>query len=134
MGVDVPRRDRLDAEVFGEVAERQVPPCVASLVRTLKLDEEPLLPERRSKPGGSLRVVDREPVACAAGQADETFIQLRDRLQRSCRRQQHAVLLAFGTGPRMRGGEDPAEVGVALAALAEQRDVAAPALASVRRP
>ena len=58
--VDVSRRDRLDTEVLGEVPERDVPSRVASLVRALKLDEEPLSPERGGEPGSAVRVAERQ--------------------------------------------------------------------------
>ena len=123
--VDVPRRDRLHPEVLGKVAERRMTTRVASLVRSLELDEEPLAAERRGEPGCATRVVVREPVPRAAGETDEPFVQLGDGLERRGRREEHAVLFPGRTGARMCSGEDPTEVRVALTALAEQRDVTA---------
>ena len=123
--VDVARRDRLDAEVLGQVAERDVPSRVAALVRPLQLDEEPLPPERGGEPGSAVRVSEREPVARAAGEADEPLVQLRDGLERDRGLEQHPVLLALGPRSRMSGREDPAEVGVAAARLDEERHVRA---------
>ena len=121
--VDVPRRDRLDAEVLGEVAERRVPPRVAPLVRALELDEEALAAERRREPRGAARVAEREPVAGTAREADEPLVQLGERLERNGGLEEHAVLLPRGTSPGMRRGEDAAEVRVALPVLAKERDV-----------
>ena len=115
MGVDVAGGDRLDAEVLGEVAERRVPARVAPLVRALELDEEALAAERRGEAGRAVRVVEREPVARAAREADEPLVQLGERLERHGGWQEDTVLLALGARPGMRRGEDPAEVRVALA-------------------
>ena len=119
--MDVPRRDRLDAEVLGEVAEHRVAARVATLVRTLQLDEEPLPAERRGKPGRAARIVEREPVAGTAGEADEPLVQLGERLERDARLEEHAVLLPFRPRTRMRGGEDPAEVRVPPAASRQSK-------------
>ena len=43
--VDVAGRDRLDAEVLGEIAQETESPRVAPLERPLKLDEEALTAE-----------------------------------------------------------------------------------------
>ena len=121
--VDVSRRDGLDPEVLGQVAERGVPPGVAPLVRSLELDEEPLPPERGCEPGRACRVAEREPVARAAGEADEALVELGDRRERHGGLEQDAVLLPLGSRARMRGGEDPAQVRVAPARLDEERQV-----------
>ena len=121
--MDVPRRDGLDPEVLGQMAERGVPPGVAPLVRPLELDEEPLPPERGCEPGGACGVAKREPVARAAGEADEPLVELGDRRERHGGLEQDAVLLPLGSRARMRGGEDPAQVRVAPARLDEQRQV-----------
>ena len=124
--VDVPRRDGLDAEVLGQVAERRVPPCIAALVGALQLDEEPLGAERGGEPRGAVLVVEREPVARAPGEADEALVQLRDGLERDVGRQWLPIFAARMPSAGMRLGEDPAEVRVAQAALAEQRPVRPP--------
>ncbi len=123
VGMDVPRRDRLDAEMLGKVAKRGVSSHVAALVRALQLDEEPLPPERGGEPSRAMRVTKRQPVTGTAGEADETLVQLRDGLERHLGLEQHSMLLALGPRPRMSGGQDPAEVGVAAARLDEERQV-----------
>ncbi len=121
--MDVSRGDRLHAETLGEVAEHRVAARVAALVRPLELDEEPLPAERGGEPRGGVRVVEREPVSGAAGEADEPVVQLGDGVERDGRRQGLSVLPPGTARAGMGRGEDPAEVRVPLAALAEQRDV-----------
>ena len=82
MRVDVAGRDRLDAEVLREVAQQRVPAGVSSLERALDLDEEALAPERRREPRRAVRVADTEPLPRAAGEADESLLELRDPLER----------------------------------------------------
>ena len=123
MGMHVPRRDRLHAEVLGEVVEGRMASRVAPLEGTLQLDEEPLPPECGGEPRSTGLIVERKPFARAAGEADEPLAQLRDGLERDGGRQEDAVLLALRTRSGMGRGQDAAEVRVALAALAEQRDV-----------
>ena len=77
--VGVAGRDRRDAERLGELAKRCVSPGVASLVRALELDEEPLAAEGAREPGGLVRMADGETVARAAGEADEPLVQLLER-------------------------------------------------------
>ena len=84
--------DGRDAEVLGEVAQGRVAPHVTALVRPLQLDEEALPAEGAREPGGGVRVLHREAVAGAAGEADETV----------------GVLLDEAAGPRWeRAAHDP---------------------------
>ena len=69
--------------------------------------------------------MEREPVAGAAGEADEPLVQLVERLERDARLEEHAVILPFRPRTRVGSGEDPAEVRVPPAALTEQGDVRA---------
>ena len=62
-------------------------------------------------------------MARAAGEADEAVGVLEQRLERQRRRQRLGALLR--PGARVRLGEQPAEVRVALRRLDEQRDVGA---------
>ncbi len=82
--VDVSRRDRLDPEVLGEIAKRDVAPRVSPLVRSLELDVEALAAECVGETRRAARIMERQPVARAAGEADEALVQLRDGLER-CR-------------------------------------------------
>ena len=92
--VDVAGDDGLDAGVLGEVAQERVPTRVAALERPLQLDVEALPPERLREPGGRVRVADAEPVAGAAGEADEALVQLRE--QRRVERGRQRALLPSG--------------------------------------
>ena len=74
--VDVAGDDGLDARVRGKVAEERVAAGVAALERPLQLDVEALRPECARELDGGVRVADAEPVAGAAGEADEPFVQL----------------------------------------------------------
>ena len=131
VGVDVAGADGRDAEGGGELLERGVAAGIAALVRALELDvERPR--ERLREPGGGVRVGDGEPVAGAAGEADEPFGVLGDEGCGRSRREQVA-LAALGPRAGVRVGEDPAEVLVAAACLAEERDVGAALRASPRR-
>ena len=123
--VDVPRRDSLDAEVLREVPQRRVPARVSALERPLELDVEAPSAERRRELSRRVRVPDREPVARTAGEADEPLAQLRDPLERHRRRQRLPVLVTRPPRPRVRLGEEPAEVRVTAPALHEQRQVCA---------
>jgi hypothetical protein len=121
--VHVPGRDRLSAERPGEVAQRRVPPDVAALVRSLQLDEE-ALPERPCDRRRGVRVAHAEPVSRAAGETDEPVVQLEQELDRQ-RRVERRVL-GPEPRPRVRRGQQPAEVRVAARVLHEQGDVRAP--------
>ena len=63
--------DRPDAERLGKIAQACVAARVATLVRTLELDEEALAAECAGQPRGSIRVAHRDSVPRAAGEADE---------------------------------------------------------------
>jgi hypothetical protein len=75
------------------------------------------------EPGGGVRVDDGEPVAGAAGEADEPLGVLGDE-RGGGRGGQQVALAPLGPGAGMRVGEDPAEVLVPAPALAQKRDVA----------
>ncbi len=121
VGVHVAGRHRGDAERRREVGEPRVPARVAALVRALELDVE-RTGKRPREPRGGVRVGDAEPVASAAGEADEPLGVRGDELG-GRRGLQQLPLAARDTGAGVGVGEDPAEVLVAAAALAEQRDV-----------
>ena len=90
--VDVSGRDRLDAEVLGEVAQEAEPARVPALERALELDEEALAAERAREARRGVRVEKAETAPRAAREADEPLVQLRDGLERNRRRQRLAVL------------------------------------------
>ncbi len=119
--VDVAGRDRRHAERLGEVAERRVPAGVAALERPLELDVEAVAAERPREARGRVRVADGEPVAGAAGQADEAGVALLQHGQVEPRGERLGALLR--TGLRVRRGQQPAEVRVPLLALDEERHV-----------
>ena len=121
--MDVSGRDRLDVEVLGEVAQEPEPPCVTTLVGTLELDAEALAAERSGQARSGVRIEQPETSTCTPGEADETVVRLRDRLERDGWRQRLAVLPSGTPRPRMRGRQEPTEVRVPAARLDEQRDV-----------
>ena len=106
--------------VLGEVAQERIPVRVAALERPLQLDVEALRPEGAGERRGRVRVAHTEPVARAAGEADEPLVQLREQRRIERRRQQFTFLR-----PRLgvRRGQQPAEVRVALRRLDEERHV-----------
>ena len=120
--MDVTGRDRLHAEVGGEVAQASRPPDVAPLVRALQLDEEALPAERPREPRRAVRVEQPQPLAHAAGEADEPVVPLLEQREVERGRQQ-VGLAARQAGSRVGRGEQPAEVRVALPRLDEQRHV-----------
>ena len=69
--VDVAGRDRLDAEVLGEVAQETEPPRVSPLERPLQLDVEALAAEGACQARRGVRVEEPETAPRAAGEADE---------------------------------------------------------------
>ena len=121
--MDVAGDDGLDAERLGEVAEGGIAPHVSPLERSLELDVEALAAERLREAGGGVRVADGEPVARAAGEADEALVQLLE--QGLVERRLQGRLALLGPGVGVRSGQEPAEVRVAALALDEQRDVRA---------
>jgi hypothetical protein len=64
--------------VHREIAQERVATRVAALERPLQLDVEALPPERLRELGCGIRVADAEPIARAAGEADEAVVQLRE--------------------------------------------------------
>ena len=120
VGVHVAGGNGLDAEVLGEIAEGDVAAGVAAIEWTLQLDEEVLAPERGDESGDGVRIVYREPVAGATGEADETVRVLLDEILADGRCVWLAILTAGPTGTRVRFGEDAAEVRIAPAGLDEQ--------------
>ena len=118
----LPGDDGLDAGVRGEIAQERVATRVAALERPLQLDVEALAPERARELGGGVRVADAEPVARAAGEADEAVVQLREQRRVERGRQSSP---SFGPRLRVRGGEEAAEVRVALRRLDEDGHVRA---------
>ena len=108
--------DRADSQGFRERPERGVPARVAPLVRPLELDEEAVAAEGGGEPGGRVRVADGEPVARAAGKADEALVLLGEKRGIEARVQ---PLVA------VRGGEEAAQVRVPARRLDQERDVRA---------
>ncbi len=82
VGMDVAGADGRDAECGGKLLERGVAAGIAALVWALELDVERAR-ECLREPGGGVRVGDGEPVAGAAGEADEAFGVLGDEGWRS---------------------------------------------------
>jgi hypothetical protein len=123
--MDVARRDRLDAEMLGEIAQEPEPPRVPALVGTLELDVEALRAECSGQARSGVRIEQPETSTCTAGETDETLVRLRDRVQRDGRRQRLAVLASDTSRPRMCGRQEPAEVRVPATRLDQQRDVRA---------
>ena len=112
--MDVAGGDGGDTQIAGELAEGGIPAGVAALVRTLELDVEAVGPECGRSPGGAVRVAHPEPVACAAGETHEPLGALEQGVQRQLGRKRVGALLRPCAGVRL--GQEPAEVGVALAA------------------
>ena len=120
VSVDVAGDDRPDARMLGQVAEVSVPARVTALERPLQLDVEALRPEGARERCGGVRVAHAEPVAGTAGEADEALVQLGEQRGIERRRQQLAFLWP---GLGVRGGQQAAEVRVALRRLDEDGDV-----------
>ncbi len=114
-------RDRSDTERFGQVAQRAVPPRVAPLVWPLQLDEVPLRPEGPRQLSRGVRVPDAEPVARAAREADQSFLQLCQQRRVERRRGQVETIARV----RVCRGQQPAEVRVPGCGLHQQRHVRA---------
>ena len=123
VGVDVSRRDGLDAERLRELAQARVAPRVAALVRPLQLDVEAVAAEGAREPHRGVRVAHREAVARAAGETDEAVVQLLQLSLVKAWRRRLAVRRVARV--RVRRGEQPAEVRVPARRLHEQRDVRA---------
>jgi hypothetical protein len=116
VGVRVPGHDRAQAERLRELAEGRVAAGVAARERPLQLDEEPLRPERPCQAGRTVRVAHCEPHPRAAGEADEPLVALLE---------ERLVEPRLEAAPGVRGGQEPAEVGVAFRRLDEERHVRA---------
>ena len=119
-----PVADRRHAERGGELGERGVPARVAALVRPLELDVERA--RETPAPGGRRRSGRRRRARGGRSRRGR-------RAPRRARRRTRRVVAAGSSSrsrpsTRVRGvrvGQDPAEVLVAAAGLAEQRDVGA---------
>ena len=118
--MDVAGDDGLHARMSGEVAQERVPARVAALERPLQLDVEALRPEGAGERGGGVRVTHAEALPRAAGEADEPLVQLGEQARVERGRQQDPLLRPR---VRVRRGQEPAEVRVALGRLDEQRHV-----------
>ena len=118
--VDVAGDDRLHARVLGEVPQERVPARIAAFERPLQLDVEALRPERAGKRDGGVRVARAESLPGAAGEADESLVQLREQGGIERGRQELALLRASVS---VGGREEAAEVRVALRRLDQERHV-----------
>jgi hypothetical protein len=123
VGVDVTRRDRLHAEVLGEITEKCVAPRVPSLERPLELDVESIRPKCGCKRRGRIRVDDSQPTPGAAGEANKSLGELQGRLERDPGREWFPVFFPRPPRSGMGGGEQAAEIPIAASALNEQRDM-----------
>ena len=121
VGVDVAGGDGRHAERGGELLEGGVPAGVAALVGALQLDVERTREDAGESCGG-VRVAHGEPVAGAAGEADEPLGMLGDE-RGGGRGGEQLALASLDAGAGVGVGEDPAEVLVAASRLAEERDV-----------
>ncbi len=121
--VHVAGGDGAHLQRLGKVAQCCVAADVAALVRALHLDEETLGAEGAGDACDSVGLAHGEPVARAAGEADETLVQLLEPSRLERRRQRVSPLLRPGT--RVGVCDQPAEVRVALRRLDEQRHVRA---------
>ena len=121
--MDVAGREGLHAERFGELLKGGVSAHVASLVRSLQLDEEAVWPERRRKPRCARSGSGLPTPARAAREADEPLAELAEQLEVSAGGSGSAP--SCGRVSFMRGREETAEVGVASRGLDEERDMRA---------
>ena len=116
MGMHVSRGDRADLECPRQVAERRVPAGIAAHVWALELDVEAIAPEGLGEAGGGVRALDAEPLARAAGEADEPLVQLGQEIWLEA-----GVEALAG----VRGGQQAAEVRVAARGLDQEGQVRA---------
>ena len=123
--MDVSGRDRLHAEVLGEVAEKRQAARVPALERALELDVEPVGAERAGETHCGIRIEKAETAPRATREADEPLVRFRNGLERNRGRQRLAIFASHPTRSRMCGREQAAEVGVPTPRLHEQRDVRA---------
>ena len=115
--VDVAGGGRAQAELAREFAEGRVPASVPARVRPLELDEEAVAAKSAGEAGGRIGSADGQAVPGAAGQADETLVPLFE---------QGEIETRVEPLVSVRGGEETAEVGVALRRLDEQGDMGPP--------
>ncbi len=123
--MDVAGRDRLDAEVLGEIAKKTEPPRVSPLEWPLEFDEEPIASEGAREACCRVRIEEPEAATRATGKADEPLVQLGDELERHRRLEGRDISRPSGVRARsrVRGGEQAAEIPVPAPRLHEQRDV-----------
>src|ERR1700751_4469848 len=119
--VHVAGGDGRDAQRLCELLQPSVAADVTAFVWTLELDGERACGSKR-QPRGAVCVDDAEAVSRTARERDEPFRVLLEHFEARLGRQQVA-LLPGSARPRVRVGEDPAEVRVAALRLAEQRDM-----------
>ena len=133
VGVDVAGGDGGHAEAAGEGGEPAVAGAVVSPVGALELDPQVGGAEGVEQPAGvglgggqvaALPVAGDEPVAGAAGEADQALGVLGDALERDPGLLGAALVVVAGV--RVGGGEQPAEVAIAGRRLAEQGEVGEP--------
>ena len=118
--VHVARGDGLHADRLRQLPQPVVAACVSPLVGPLELDEEPVAPEDGRQLGGAVRVPDCEPVARAAGEADQAVVVRGEQVPVQRRRHWLGRLRPC---PRVSRGQESAEVRVPPRRLDEQRDV-----------
>ena len=118
----VPGDDGLRADMCGEVAQEPVAVGVAALERSLQLHVEAVA-EGPGELDGCVRVADAEPGARAAGEADEPLARLGE--QRGIERGREHLRSLLRPRPRVRRGQQPAEIRVARGRLDEQRHMRA---------
>ena len=124
--VHVAGGDRRDTERRRKLAERDVAPRIAALVRPLQLDEEAVAPEDAGEPRRRVRIADGEAVSRAAGQADEPLVLLLEQCRVERRRQRRSCCFSgslLRARARMCRREQPAEVRVPLLRFDQQCDV-----------
>ena len=74
--VDVSRRNGRDADRLRELAQARVAPRVPAFIWPLQLDVEAVAAEGAREPHRGVRIAHRQAVPRAAGEADETVVQL----------------------------------------------------------
>ena len=120
VSVHVARGDGLHTDRLRQLPQLVVAPSVSPFVGPLELDEEPLSPEDCGQLGRAVGVPDREPVPRTAGEADQALVVRGEQVPVQRRRHR---LGRLEPGPRVRRGQEPAEVRVPPRRLDEQRDV-----------
>ena len=110
--MNVARDECRDAEYAGEIAQTGVAARVATLVRTLELDEEAVRAEGTGKARGTVGVAHRDSVPRAAGEADEPLVQLLEQVWIERRIHGRLTFFSFRPRVRMRSRDQPAQVRV----------------------